>query len=352
MRFYIFFFFLIIVGFVPYFGSIDIIGPQWLYLSLLSITSIFFSYKGYNFNLIKFKPFLFYLVFVFFCLLSLFYTLNISISLVDLSRILVSFILVFNFLILVKTYKPSLKIISLLVVFVLFLELIFSFYPLFIFLLDNDFSTIDFSTVPNALKGVSGNKNVMASNVSFKIPFVIYLISINKKYISIFSSFVLSLAIINIYLLSSRATFISLSLSSILFLIYFIYNFKAYSKKSFLLLIVPYFFLYSLITYTSSESISLSSRISSISSTDTSTSYRVTLYENAIDYISKSPFIGCGIGNWKVESLPYWKSLLTGYLFLIMHTMTFLNFQQKLAYLVAYLIYLFFFLSSFHPYIL
>ena len=46
---------------------------------------------------------------------------------------------------------------------------------------------------------------------------------------------------------------------------------------------------------------------------DESTSHRLFLYQNAIDYISQNPFIGCGIGNWKVESLPYWKDRLSGY---------------------------------------
>ena len=168
--------------------------------------------------------------------------------------------------------------------------------------------------MPNALKGVSGNKNVMSSNIVFKLPFVIYLIFHTNSIYRFFYSFIFFVASLDIFLLSSRASFISTFLVLIFFIIYLIYNYKVYAFKSFLYFIIPISFLAYCISYTSNiKSISFENRISSISSNDTSASHRITLYENAIDYIYNNPFIGCGIGNWKVESLPYWKSKLTGY---------------------------------------
>jgi O-antigen ligase len=116
-----------------------------------------------------------------------------------------------------------------------------------------------------------------------------------------------------LFLLSARASLISLI---IIFSLYIIYSFLNFSlKKISLSLLLSIFLAISvyLIESLPSNNLSLSSRANSISTNDDSTSYRIILWENAVDFISNNPIIGCGIGNWKIESLPYWKDRLTGY---------------------------------------
>ena len=318
MKSIIFVFLILLVGFVPYFGTIDIIGSQWFYLSILNLIPILF-YKNEFLSflsslILTFKPLKFYIVFVLFCLFSLIFSNNLLLSLVDLSRIIVTLLSIINFLFLYRSTNLSLLNISIFVSIILLLELLYSYYPLFIYLLDQPYSSIDFSTLPRALQGVTGNRNVMAANVSFKIPFVIYGIYKSRKWISISLSFLLFFAFLNIFLISSRASLISLFLTLLTFSFFFIFNFKHTPFYRIILYILPIILFISFVSSSNNyDTIAISQKVSSLSSSDTSVSQRLTLYSNAIDYIYNHPFIGCGIGNWKIESLPYWKSLLTGY---------------------------------------
>ena len=55
-------------------------------------------------------------------------------------------------------------------------------------------------------------------------------------------------------------------------------------------------------------------KVSSIRFSNESSSNRLELWSNAIDYISANPIFGAGIGNWKIESAAYWGSLGDSYL--------------------------------------
>ena len=54
---------------------------------------------------------------------------------------------------------------------------------------------------------------------------------------------------------------------------------------------------------------SVGSRVVQIASTnEASVSARFTYWDNALTIINKSPFTGIGLGNWKIESIPYEKT--------------------------------------------
>lgn len=315
MKLYIVLFLYLIIGFIPYFDTIDKIGSQWLYLSILNIIAILISYKNSKpLTFVRFKPFLLYFIFILFCSISLIYTKNILISIIDFSRIFITFLSIYNLVSLLNGSDFSIKKFSILISIILFFEIMFSLFPLIKFVYSNGFQDIDFTSVPNALKGISGNKNVMSSNVAFKIPFIIYLIIISKTSLKYLYSFLFTLSLIDLFLLSSRAAFISSFLVLLFFTLYLVYNYKKINFRLILSLAIPLVTIISLAFYTSSiDAISVKNRLNSINTSDTSTNHRLTLYENAIDYILENPIIGCGIGNWKVESLPYWKNLLSGY---------------------------------------
>ena len=89
-----------------------------------------------------------------------------------------------------------------------------------------------------------------------------------------------------------------------------------------------------------SKSLQTAQRLSSITFTNDSSSQRFFLWQNAISYISENFFIGCGIGNWKVESAAYWGSLGTSYLVPYHAHNDFLEFTTELGFLggLTYLI--------------
>ena len=316
---YILFLLYVIVGFIPYFGTIDKIGSQWLYLSFVNFFVLIYLSNRFNyiqlftqfFNNIPVK---FHLSFIFFSLFSIFFSRNISLSLVDFSRLITTTLVVFNLYVLFSKYLISFFSISLIISIFLFFEIIYSLNPIFEFLKTSSIYQIDTQSIPNALRGITGNKNVLAADIVFKLPFVLFLTHRGPFLSRVFGHVLFLLSIFIIFLLSSRASYISLSFTLIFYIFYIIY--KLFKDKQFVnasinilsLIIIGLF-----INYLPSTNLSVTNRVSSISTIDTSTNQRLTLWENAIDYISNSPFIGCGIGNWKVESLPYWKDLLSGY---------------------------------------
>ena len=136
---YIYISLLSLVGFVPYVGSIDIIAPQWLYLSLINLfVSPFILSKKifYNHYLVFInKISLPYLIFILFTIGSLFFSLNLSLSLVEISRVFIVFISIYYVTFLLLNSDFNFSTLSLIVSSVLFLEVLFSFYPLIVYLI-------------------------------------------------------------------------------------------------------------------------------------------------------------------------------------------------------------------------
>jgi O-antigen ligase len=85
-------------------------------------------------------------------------------------------------------------------------------------------------------------------------------------------------------------------------------------------------------------------RASSIEVSYEGSSGRFELWSNAIDYIGLHPLLGCGIGNWKIQSLPYWKERLTGYIVPYHAHNDFLEITAELG-ILGGLSYLFIFIS-------
>ena len=94
-----------------------------------------------------------------------------------------------------------------------------------------------------------------------------------------------------------------------------------------------------------------SERISTINFTNESSSQRFFLWENAIDYISQNPFIGCGIGNWKVESAAYWGSYGNKYLVPFHAHNDFLEFSTELGIIGGLTYFILFFLIIYKSFI-
>ena len=307
------------IGFVPYFGTIDTIGSQWFYLSIINISCLFLFIFDFDLivhikSLLKFVPFKIYLFFIIVAFFSLFFSKNISLSLVDFSRLLTTTlsVLIISFLF-ISSQSFNLYRLSLFISFVLLCEIVYSYFPLFRFLASNSFFDIDYNSIPNSLKGVTGNKNVNASNIAFKIPFVIYLIYKTKIKFKFFPYIIFIFSCITLFLLSARATFLSLFLVLLFSLFSLIKSFNRSILTDSILILFFAGLSSFLVTSITSNSINVSNRLSTINKTDESASLRLTLWDNAIDYISSNPIIGSGIGTWKTESLPYWKDKLTGY---------------------------------------
>ena len=303
-------FLLFLIPFLRSFGGIDIIGIQWFILPLF-LLSLFIYYRK---SLLTFEDNLInksYVVFVFFCLLSFFYSYNIYITLIDFTRVVTTYFLFIFFSIILVRFKPSFLILSMLISLVLFLESLYSIYPLlyeFAYFLKGQ----TLSLKPNFFIGIAANKNITSASLALKFPFLIYLFySIKSSYFKYLLLIPIYFVLTSILFLNTRSVFLSISIFFFLFLLFILFFKRKFILNTFFLLSVVLISLLTNLNFSLNDSISQASTISVSSG---NSSGRFELWSNALDFFVKHPIIGCGLGNWKVESLPYWSKLQSGYI--------------------------------------
>tara|TARA_B100000579_G_scaffold30475_2_gene21440 strand:- start:661 stop:1539 length:879 start_codon:yes stop_codon:yes gene_type:complete len=175
------------------------------------------------------------------------------------------------------------------------------------------------------LVGLHGNRNILSAAILFRIPLVIILITLLKnKPLKIILFLIITLAFLDVYLLSSRMALLSIIvciLFIIMILFYNLYKTKnhiiSFSKPVIMLYILPCVLAYmiSAVMIDSSDQGDVSNRLYSIASTnDDSKNTRLRYYTHLIDHISKNPFLGSGIGTWKLYSIKYDRVEINNYI--------------------------------------
>ena len=313
----------LLVHFIPDLGGADVMGAQWLYSSALDLVVlgyIFFNKSTYSEAIQAIYSNKFTLVFsalVIWAMGSYFYALNPTETLVTLARLITTYIIFINVSILF--YKQDIeKVFNIVAYIVGFILLYDAIYVISTF--NNNVKT-NFDPSIGSITGNHGNKNVMAASLLIKFPFIVWIIVRSKILVRVLCSFVLLFGTIALFLLSTRSTFVGLAIIIILFAATtFYFRDKKDIKESlgrmlfFVLPVVVAFFISNLIianaTDTAEESImngAVTARIQSIKLENNASSGRLHLWEGAIDYATKHPFMGAGYGNWKLASIPYEK---------------------------------------------
>lgn len=336
---------------VPSLGALDKATTQWLLLSLTPI--LFFpliDLKSKSFTLFIYAAFI---VQVF---LSLIYTNNFSVSIIDASRHLVLFIISIILSSLLISKKFNFYFISILVSLFLIYESLVSLYPLFNYIYDNGILSISrISSIDiNQFKGLTGNRNITTASFVIKLPFLFYVFYRSKV---IFKPFVFIIALVplfSLFIINSRAALLSFLFSLLFYSIHYIFV----ERKALLNLLYIYgattaSYLLAFL-FLPSKSKNTLERLSSIDVSNESSSQRFFLWENALDFISNHPFIGSGIGNWKIESAAYWSSLGSSYLVPYHAHNDFLEFSTEIGVLgglTYFALFIFIFFSFFRNYL-
>jgi len=311
-----------ITGLVPNYGALDRIAPQWFYLSIINSLGIIYVFYSNRFDLnfktyLKFKPLFLLILFTVWSLISYFYSINPTESLVKFFRIINIPVSLFLLMVFMKEYDLDLvKFTSIIVLCVLCIELYFSYSTYFQL---TTYTTYNFSYA-NLLKGATGNKNITSASLAIKLPFVFYVLSRYQNIlIKTILSFLIFITSYLILLLSARAAIISLVSLILLPLIFFcisiIQTKKFYKSPNFVLNISPIFIgliLFQL-NFGASNSASIINRASTINTDDTSTQQRIRFYKHSFNQILNNPFVGVGSGNWKIASIEYDKKDVQGY---------------------------------------
>jgi len=304
----------LIIGFVPNIGAIDRIATHFIYLNILSIFSILFflttkSKEMISFGIYKNKPLFIFILFTLWATISLFYSINLSESLISLIRILSILLVIFLMGLHFKQIK-DLKLILALILFPIFLIEILM--PVLKFL--QIASNTEFSfKYANDLKTFTPNKNITAAIITAHMGFIFILRFYFKKLEPLFILLIFIGTGIIVFI-SARSSMIGLILS--LLLVYILTYLKKRENIIFLnkvCLAVILGFFASNLYLGNSNTASTQNRLTSINTEDTSTSERIRFYTHGIKHILNNPIKGVGLGNWKTKGIEYNKNYIPAY---------------------------------------
>jgi hypothetical protein len=211
----------LLVHFIPDFGGADVMGAQWLYISILDfaiLAYILFNNQLYKVAIqavLKLKFTIVYSFLVLWALLSLIYSINAIETLVCLSRLLSTYLIFINLSILFykKQVTGLFNVVSILVAIVLLFD---AMYVITGFSKNMVDMNLDSNII--SLTGKNGNKNVMAASLLIKFPFLLFVILHNKLIGKILGLGILFLGIMALFILNTRSTYVGLGLLFVLYI--------------------------------------------------------------------------------------------------------------------------------------
>ena len=310
----------LVAGYIPNFAAADEIAPQWLYLgylNLISLLSLSISKETKRFKKVfRSWPILFFIGFVIWNAFSFFYAVNQSETILELSRWINVLISLINCSYLLSHLKNPSKWISYLMVIAFTIEFSYSFYQ---YLQFTKFFEYNFS-LANEIKGITANKNITSASITSKLPFVLFFILSNNKVLSIIARVLFILGLYTVLLLSARASYISIF--GIIFFIILVFSLRDFKKRKFLLLrkkapLILFLFFSVIVASTiilgKDNNASITERITTINTEDTSAGQRLRFYGHALTQLKNNPLIGVGLGNWKIKSIEYDRLNMSSY---------------------------------------
>lgn len=308
------------IDFLPLFKSIEIIGPQFLYLSVLNVIIGLYIYN--NPSLISERLIVLckrsqvlklYFLLIFLSGISILFANNSSLGIVNFSRLIIILFTLLNFLVLFYNRLHLIYKIAFILSISVFAQ---SFSEIFNFV--KILKTDSVTMALRSLKGNTGSINILASTICLKTPFILIAIFHYDNWKKWFLIITFFLASSLIFLSGSRATYLSLFLVILFFSIPFFKNLYFKNKKSILrnslVILIPIFlsFIISNQLFKSSNDKgryeSVTSRVKQATNIKNNKSnVRLMYWKNAINMIELNPITGIGLGNWKIESIPYEK---------------------------------------------
>ena len=310
---------ILMAGSLPGFGAVDDIGFQWLFLGIanlivLSANVFFYDKKGeLHFKVLaKNKMILFFSLLIFFSLISITSSENISASVITLGQFFNLFISSLNILFILKLSNDidtDFKLVSNVIILILIGELFLSYREIL-----NDF--VNFGWIVTGSKkysGNTGNVNILSYAILIKIPFLFEkIINIQNKSKKTVIIFIYLLSISLVFILGSRSAFYMNSLIHFLLLAYLLKN-KRFRLVFFAIITFSLSFLLNQ-NYSSKSFERFSNEIGSVvSNDDSSFQLRKRFIKQSISMILENPLMGIGIGNWKLESIKTDSHNLKGY---------------------------------------
>ena len=319
---YIFLVSYLCIGFIPNLDAVDKIAPQWLVMSLLNLMSLIFFYKNRtSFSIpitrvLKARLSLVYIGFIIWAIGSIFYAINSTEVIVNISRQLNVLIMYLSMSICVFNLKNNFRFISWIITIILGFE-IFA-------VLNEALEMINSKGVIDSvvLKGVTANRNITAFSIAIKIPFLLYLIYLTKKnWAKFLLPSIITMSLVCLSMIQSRASFVAIGFLTLAFITLNVFIFLKNEKKlnhlfKIRFLVLPIFIAVAvnqtIISDKGADFISRAATIS-LSTNDGSVNQRLRYYNDVLEHLVSNPLFGVGLGNWKLKSIDYDKNDINGY---------------------------------------
>ena len=310
----------LITMFVPSLGAFDFAATQWFYIGILNV--VVFSYylfvPGYlSFSFTKYVKLFFgiqFLTFIVSCL-SMTQSIIIDESLVYISRIVTFIFSIFNLYIVFRDKKLlSFLVISIFISFFLFIE---SFEVVYYFLSKS--SELRTAELLQNIPHRYGNRNILASALVIKLPFVLYIFQQLKGLKKGLSLIVIFFVITGLFLIGARTAALIMAIMLTIFSVaYFLIS--QYSIKKSVSIILPlviaafvaFGFSLSLNKIHKGKFNSYENLFATKAEKDlynpkgkanlVDGNGRLGIWNSAIKDFKKSPIIGVGVGNYRHNS--------------------------------------------------
>ena len=219
------------VDFIPDFEKyVDLIYPQWLYLSILTFISLVFitcfknSFKPVLSLLIKSGLVRLFALFILISTLSLINATNLPEGLIALGRIVLTFYIFIFLSLFICQLKDHFHILAKIIIFILLYQSASGIFEFF-----NKAETLELKTAFSMIADDFANKNIMAITLLIKIPFVLFVFHDSKKITwKIISLLTLIPATCLVFILNARAAYLGLGL---IFLIYVTVQIVSFLKQ-------------------------------------------------------------------------------------------------------------------------
>ena len=309
---------LLFIDFIPNTSGVLIANAQFLYLSVLNLLIGIYFYVNSKMISTDIIPILRrnylslgYLVFLLICGLSVIAAKNTSLVITRITELIIIFCLFLNLTILLKDKLNLLYKIVLIISISAFFQSGLALYKF------TQFSRyVSVAEALNTMTGNTGNINILAASLTIKVPFLLlgitYFTGIKKKFLL----FVLFFVTTAIFLTGARASLLSLGVIILVYIFYYLktHSFSRLSLIKSFVLIIPII----IALFVSNRSFekskdnerykSVENRITQINTTDASAKARLAYWGNALKMSQANPLLGIGLGNYRIESIPYEKT--------------------------------------------
>ena len=214
------------IGFIPNWGAVDKIAPQWLTLSILNLLSILAILRSPNFfssritKVVRTGMSALYIGFFVWAGLSYFYAINPVEVLVNMARHANTVFMYLHLTLFVYGIKDKITWVSWVMAVLLGIEtyaILTEAYAM---------SQTAAGIVPGQLKGVTANRNIGAFSLAIKIPFALYLLhNIGKNWLKGILLILTWMTILGLSIISSRASYVAVALTGVLYLGFVVFQY-------------------------------------------------------------------------------------------------------------------------------